>query len=395
LIEKVTGKTYAEVLKERIFEPLDMKDSGYDNHADILKKRATGYAKQNNAYINSRYLDMSIPYAAGSLYSTVEDLYKWDQALYKNELLPQKYMDLFFKKHITAFGDRGYAYGWMVGKEALGNTKDSIPVVAHGGGINGFNTLISRAPSDKSLVVLLNNTGGAPLNQISQAIRGILNNKTYDMPKKSLVIEMSGIAEKQGLDAGIAFYNTNKDSNDYEINEDEMNQFGYELMAAENFEDAAKIFEINMERFPKSSNVYDSYAEAMMKLGKTEKAIEYYTTSVEMNPMNQNGIDMLKNLGVDTAELAKEVEVPDNILESYVGKYELQPGFILEITKEGQQMKAQATGQGTVEIFPKSENMFYVKGVEAEIQFNKAEDGSIKSLTLFQGGQEMEGLKLE
>lgn len=75
---------------------------------------------------------MSIPYAAGSLYSTVEDLYIWDQALYTNKLLPQNLMDLYFTPQIAAFGNSFYAYGWGVGKEAIGNSKDSLDVVSHG-----------------------------------------------------------------------------------------------------------------------------------------------------------------------------------------------------------------------------------------------------------------------
>ena len=97
IAEKLSGKSYEELLHEKIFTPLNMNDTGYDNHADILKNRATGYEKQGNAYANSRYLDMSIPYAAGSMYSTVEDLYTWDQALYTTTLLPEKYMTMYFK----------------------------------------------------------------------------------------------------------------------------------------------------------------------------------------------------------------------------------------------------------------------------------------------------------
>ena len=105
LIEKLSGKTYEEMLNEKIFKPLAMHDSGYDNHNDILKNRATGYEKNGTSFVNSAYLDMSIPYAAGSLYATVEDLYLWDQALYTTTLLPQKYMDLYFKPYIPAFGN--------------------------------------------------------------------------------------------------------------------------------------------------------------------------------------------------------------------------------------------------------------------------------------------------
>jgi CubicO group peptidase (beta-lactamase class C family) len=88
ILEHVTGKTYEALLKEQILDPLGMKDSGYDHYADILTKRASGYQQELAGAANAPYLDMALPYAAGSLYSTVEDLYKWDQALYTDKLLP-------------------------------------------------------------------------------------------------------------------------------------------------------------------------------------------------------------------------------------------------------------------------------------------------------------------
>lgn len=395
IIEKVTGKSYEQMLNDHIFSPLNMTDSGYDNHDDILKNRATGYEKNGNAFVNSKYLDMSIPYAAGSLYSTVEDLYKWDQALYTNSILPKEYMDMYFKPYISAFGNNSYAYGWCVGKSPIGKSTDSIYTISHGGGINGFNTIISRAPSDKSLVVLLNNTGGAPLNQMTKAIRGIIYGKAYDFPKKSLAYDLLELIKNNGLKAGMEFYDLNNNSETYELNEGEMNQIGYQLMGTGKIEEAAQVFKLNIDAFPKSSNVYDSYGEALMNLGKNDLAIENYRKSVELNPSNQNGIDKLKKLGTDVSDLIKEIEVPDHILESYIGKYELMPNFILTVTKEDHQMKAQATGQPAFDIFPKSENEFYLKVVNAQLTFNSNEEGTVISVTLHQGGQDLEGKKMD
>jgi len=83
LIEEVSGKTYKEFLQERIFDPLGMYDSGYDNHNRIIKNRARGYRLKFGKIENDNYLDMSIPFSAGSWYSTVENLYKWDRELYE------------------------------------------------------------------------------------------------------------------------------------------------------------------------------------------------------------------------------------------------------------------------------------------------------------------------
>ena len=395
LIEKVSGKSYEEMLQDKIFDPLNMTGTGYDNHGDILKNRATGYEKQGGKYVNSKYLDMTIPYSAGSMYSTVDDLYKWDQALYTTTLLPKEYMTMYFKPNISAFGNTHYAYGWAVGYDKIGSSKDSIYTISHGGGINGFNTNISRATSDKSLVVLLNNTGGAPLNEITIAIRGIMHGKDYNRPKKSVADAVLVVIKEKGIDAGISHYNSIKDSEAYNLSEREMNNIGYQLMGSDKVEEASKVFQLIITEFPTSSNAYDSFGESLMKLGKNELAIKNYRKSVTLNPNNQGGINALKKLGDDVSDLIKEVKVSNAVLDTYIGKYELQPGFIITVSREGNQLKTQATGQPIVDIFPKSENEFYLKVVDAQLTFNKNDAGNIDSLTLFQGGREMKGRRID
>ena len=395
LIEKVSGKSYEEMLQDKIFDPLNMTGTGYDNHGDILKNRATGYEKQGGKYVNSKYLDMTIPYSAGSMYSTVDDLYKWDQALYTTTLLPKEYMTMYFKPNISAFGNTHYAYGWAVGYDKIGSSKDSIYTISHGGGINGFNTNISRATSDKSLVVLLNNTGGAPLNEMTIAIRGIMHGKDYNRPKKSVADAVLVVIKEKGIDAGISHYNSIKDSEAYNLSEREMNNIGYQLMGSDKVEEASKVFQLIITEFPTSSNAYDSFGESLMKLGKNELAIKNYRKSVTLNPNNQGGINALKKLGDDVSDLIKEVKVSNAVLDTYIGKYELQPGFIITVSREGNQLKTQATGQPIVDIFPKSENEFYLKVVDAQLTFNKNDAGNIDSLTLFQGGREMKGRRID
>lgn len=395
LVEKLSGKSYEQMLQEKIFTPLNMKDTGYDNHGYILKNRATGYKKQGGDYVNSSYLDMSIPYAAGSIYSTVEDLYKWDQALYTTSILPKEYMTLYFKPYIPAFGNSHYAYGWGVGYSKIGTSTDSIYAIGHGGGINGFNTNISRTTSNNSLIVLLNNTGGAPLNDMTKAIRAIMHGKAYDMPKKSVAEAVLAVIEDKGIAAGISHYYSIKDSDSYSLGEREMNAIGYQLMGSDKIEEANKVFQLIIEEFPASANAYDSFGESLMKLGKNELAIKNYRKSVALNPNNQNGIDFLKKLGDDVSDLVKEVKVSNVVLETYIGKYELQPGFILTVTREGNQLKTQATGQPVFDIFPKSKNEFYLKVVDAQLVFNKNDAGDIESVTLFQVGREIIGKRID
>jgi len=295
IIEKVSGKSYEQILRENILNPLKMNNTGYDHHETILKNRASGY---ENKYKNADYIDMSVPYSAGALYSTVEDLYLWDQALYNETLLSSKTRDLLFKPYIKAMG-RSYGYGWYVAKDRFGNTGDSLIVIGHSGGINGFNTSIQRIPSDKNLIVLLNNTGSAPLMEINRAIMSVLYNTPYEMPKKSVAFSLLDVITKNGLTSGLEHFKKIKISENYSLKENEMNSVGYSLLNSNKVAEAIEVFKLNVEAFPKSGNVYDSLGEAYLVIGNEKLAIENYKKSLEIDPTNTNAKSVLKKLGVN------------------------------------------------------------------------------------------------
>ncbi|MCO6473968.1 MAG: serine hydrolase, partial [Melioribacteraceae bacterium] len=394
IIEEITGMTYDEALHHYILDPLGMKESGFDKSAEILHKRAAGYENMFIEYVNTPYLNMELPYAAGSMYSTVEDLYKWDQALYQPGFLTQESLDLFFTPYVEAMGGH-YGYGWGIAEKDIDGDGEVNKIISHGGGINGFNTLIKRVPGKGQLIVLLNNTGGAPLDFMANQIINIINDQESEVPKKGIGLAMFEKYQDDGIDEAINWYSQLKESEmlaAFYTDRTEMNSLGYYLMNNKNDVKAAeKIFELNMNEYPDWFNAYDSYAEVLMKTGNKEKAIEYYKKSVDMNPGNKNGIDMLKILGV---EYKKEITVSENILNEYVGEYELAPNFIITVRREAGQLYAQATGQPEFEIYPSSETEFYLTAVETQIKFNRNEEGKVTGLTLFQGGREMPGKRL-
>jgi CubicO group peptidase (beta-lactamase class C family) len=294
IIEKVTGKSYEQFLQETILTPLKMVNTGYDHYDVVLKKRAAGYEKQGKNFVNSPFLDMSIPYAAGSLYSTVEDLYLWDQALYGNQLLTSKSMESLFKSYIPA-GKESYGYGWFI-LETTDGVKDKVKITEHGGGINGFNTVISRIPADKNLVVLLNNTGGTNLDEMNEAIRAILYKQPYSQAKQSLAFELLDVFSEQGATSGLNTYNKLKNDPAYKLKENEMNQVGYQLLQSGKTKESIEAFKINAEAFPKSGNVYDSLGEAYLKDGNKSLAITNYKKSVELDPTNEAGKKVLSEI---------------------------------------------------------------------------------------------------
>lgn len=294
IIEKISGKSYEQYLQETILTPLKMVNSGYDHSDVILKNRAAGYEKRGKKITNSTYIDMSIPYAAGSLYSTVEDLYLWDQALYTNKLLSPKFMESLFNPYIKT-GRGSYGYGWFI-EEADNGAAGKVKVIEHGGGINGFNTIIYRIPGDKNLIVLLNNTGGTVLNQITESIRAILYNQPFTAPKISLALELLDAFSEQGITSGLNTYNKLKNDPTYAILEGDMNNAGYQLLQTGKTKEAIEVFKINVETYPKSGNAYDSLAEAYLTAGDKKLAIANYKKSIELDPKNDNGKKALEEL---------------------------------------------------------------------------------------------------
>ncbi len=394
LIEHVTGKPYAQVLQENIFTPLQLRDTGYDLFSPILPKRAAGYEREQGTYVNAPYLDMSIPYAAGSLYSTVEDLYRWDQALYTDKLLSASTKATMFRPFLGSYqAGFGYAYGWVVGKTKVGDRKDSLLLIEHGGGINGFNTLISRVPQDKQLVVLLSNAGRAPLDAMRQNILRVLYDQPVQTPKKPVADLLRQSVMSEPLATAQQKFAAWKANKAYEVNEDDMNILGYELMRSGKLPESIAVFTLNADTFPASYNVYDSRGEAYMMAGDKPAAIRDYKKSVELNPGNTNGIDKLNELN-GTVVAPKAIAVDTTVLASYVGSYQLAPGFSIAITRENARLFLQATGQDRFEVFARSATEFYLKVVDAQVSFVKDATGEVDQLVLHQNGRDLPGKRV-
>jgi len=386
IVEHVTGKPYEQVLKENIFDPLGMKNTGYDRHDTIIPKRATGYGKTPDGYTNAGYLDMSIPYAAGSMYSTVEDLYLWDQALYTDKVLSAQSKALMYKPFL-----QNYAYGWVVNKASFKQNGNEVQVIRHGGGINGFTTTIVRFPTEKNLIVMLDNTGTGYLDRLSDSIAKILYNQPYDPPKMSIVALLQKTIVEKGVAAGVAQYRDLKanQSATYDVAEPELNQLGYQLLRSGKSKEAIEIFKLNVEAYPQGFNTYDSLAEAYAAVNERELAKQNYKKSLELNPNNTSAVEALKTLETPT------VTIDQKVFDEYSGEYEVGPGFVMRIFREGDKYMSQATGQPAFEIFPESETVFIPRAFPAKLTFIKDADGKVNALRIDQGGRVTNGKRIK
>src|SRR5580658_4096669 len=186
LVEKISGQSYKDFVQEDIFKPLEMNDSGYDSNSAIVLHRAYGYSPGPNGPVNAGYIDMSIPFSAGALYSTTHDLLRWEQGLFGGKLLSATSL----KKMTTPFKEN-YACGLGV-RTVHGHTE-----IDHGGGIEGFNTELAYFPDDKlTIVVLANLNGGAP-ETIATQLAAVMHGEKIVLPAERKAITVpAGLLEK-------------------------------------------------------------------------------------------------------------------------------------------------------------------------------------------------------
>jgi D-alanyl-D-alanine carboxypeptidase len=154
IVERISGQSYADFLQTNIFEPLGMRDSGYDRAKDILKERASGYEITGGHIANADFIDMSVPFSAGWIYSSVEDLYRWNEALAENgRLLSADSLKQMFTEYPEATHEgQHYGYGVVISRLKFGKL-----LYYHGGGVKGFSSSLQRYPSDRVCIVVLSN----------------------------------------------------------------------------------------------------------------------------------------------------------------------------------------------------------------------------------------------
>ncbi len=258
LIEKVSGKTYQQFLQENIFTPLDMKDSGYDSNTAIILHRASGYTPSEHGIENAGFINMTIPFSAGGLYSTTEDLLKWEHGLFGGKLLTAASL-----KEMTTPFKNDYAFGLAV------TTANGRKKIEHGGGIEGFNTDLAYWPDEKLAVIVLGNLNGGAPGEIASQLAATIHGEKVILPSER-----------------------------------------------------------------------------------------------------------------------KEITLTPEQLAAYVGTYQLAPNVDLKIMLEGDHLETQLTGQPKFPIFAETPTLFFLKVVDAQLEFAKDASGKVTQVTLHQNGHD-------
>jgi tetratricopeptide (TPR) repeat protein len=301
IIEKVTRKTFEQNLHERIFEPLGMKNSGYDRNRYVIEKRASGYTYGPFGLENADHIDMdSTPGAAGALYSTVEDMFLWDRALYTDKLLDKKYRELMFTPNrdvpeVKAAGGRAhsnYGYGWQIYQRTHPVTKRQTKVINHGGAIEGFRAMENRLVDDDAFVIVLCNQGDAfgytdvwnAVVRLSGELIHVVTGQPYRMPGKAHVTQdqrMYALVKAEGVEAAIDWYKSNGKPAAWGGTHAALAK---QLIQDGRIDDGLRLMEFDLEATPGKVWLLRKTAQAFLDNGRPEEALAFLREGLELRP---------------------------------------------------------------------------------------------------------------
>lgn len=358
VIEKAAGTSYEEFLGKSLFGPLGMKHTAYGHNAPLLPGRVEGYTREGRGFVNAAPIAMSQPFAAGGLVSSVDDLALWDAALYTERPLTKESKRRMFADHRLSGGaTTGYGYGWSIFEYA------GRPVAAHGGGINGFQGYVVRLPRDRVYVALLTNREG------DEGEPAVLARKVAALALGKPIPEPVAVSlDPKALDTYVGVYRI--DDRHRRV----ITRQGSRIFTQR---DGGPRVEI----FPESeASFFLKGSLARLVFVRDEMGTRVVYTDAGF-----------RETEVRTGEVPREpeaVRLDPSLLDACSGRYELAPGFVLTISRQGDRLLSQATGQEHVEIFAQSETEFFFKAVDAQITFVKDGAGKVTGLVLHQGGRD-------
>lgn len=292
IMEKVTGKSYAQLMKDDIFDKLGMNNSGSYYHTQIVNKRASGYDYSLGGYTSADFRDQSNTMGTGDLYSTVGDLFKLHLAITNNTIINKSLTNEMFTPGIRPWQ---YGFGWF-NQNFKYTPTDSVFANYHLGTTEGFLSFLIRIPSTNSLVVFLCNSAPTHFFGIATNLMKVLYDKPVTLKQPVHKILETQLATINGKKAVEEYYKMKKDTAQYYIDWLAMDQLGNQLYDLKRYEDASIIFENNALEFPQRDLALFDLAKTYEKLGKRIEAIIWYKKVLALNSGYEEAKNRLKSL---------------------------------------------------------------------------------------------------
>ena len=326
IIEEVTGQRFEEYIQAQILDPLGMTSSSYKIDNKIMAASASEYDKFGDPI----GFELFTAQAAAGFHTTIEDftrfafanLHRIEDFKKYNPVLPAAQIEQMMVPVPQATGRYGYGLGYMI--ESIPGT--SVLLGGHRGANSGWHAIFNVNPETNDGFIMLTNGGSG--HHVYSAIfydwvlwKLGVKLEDWHNAKPSIANKLKAIVDSKGIDDLSGIYTELKNSHleKYDFSESQLNLFGYHYLGKKEYEKAIAVFKLNVDEFPKSFNVYDSYGEALLANGDRDAAIDNYRKSIKLNPANENGIKVLNDLGISTDDLM--VSVSKEQLELLAGEY--------------------------------------------------------------------------
>lgn len=372
IIEAASGQSYEAYLHHEILKPLGMLDSGYGRREAGHPQRADGYTLgYDHDYVEAVPIHLSVLYAAGALYSTAEDLLKWDQGLYTTTILSPESIDRMLTPHAG-----GYGYGWVV------DTLYDRKYVYHGGFLDGFNCTMDRWLADRLCVMVLSNEDTAPVKKMARSLAAICFDQPYSEPvtKKAMEIEPARLADYVGayeVAPGVYRFITLSDGALYA-------QAG-EAPPEKLLPEAPDVFFFDDDNTRTLTFVRGSD-------GQVESQILFD---------NERRYQALRaKIGADPGAPPMAINLPVSTLAEYCGAYDLvselsadDPNYRLYVTLSRGALYIAVGNTTPILIRPCQKDEFFHELADYRVVFERNEDGRVVGCLLRMGGSEVRGVR--
>jgi hypothetical protein len=355
---------YQDYVEQNLLKPAGMTNSLYGSDRKIIKNRAYPYQRDGENTVNADYMSMLLPYSAGSIMSTVEDLYKWNRAVISEKFVKKETLDKAWTEFKLSDGKGAhYGYGWF-----LSQVQGSLSI-EHGGGINGYLTNGIYLPKEDIFVAVFSNSTAKSPEAVSTKLAAVAIGKPYthtETPVPAGIIDQySGVYEDEhGSQRLIIKEGTELFSQRSGNSKIKIKQFGQDKFF---FDDYFTVLTFNRDASGNITGVDADDRGVITRYQRTDKPVPTHV----------------------------EIKLQSDVLLNYCGEFELAPGFVIAVTLEGDRIFTQATGQGKVEIYPESQTKFFLKVVDAQLEFVKDDSGKFSKMILHQGGRDMEGKRVK
>ncbi|MET0289017.1 MAG: serine hydrolase [Pseudoxanthomonas sp.] len=302
LIEQATGQPLSDNLDKRIFAPANMGSSGLFNDSSLVEHLAEGYARTGEgALVHPQWIDPSVSFAAAGIYTTVDDLYRFDRALYGERLLRKD-----MRKNMLTVQAAAYGFGWSIEDWALPDA-GTLRVASHTGSVPGYQSYYLRSEEHEDCVIILDNFWqGSLVASMGRDLMEVLNGKPMQPAKRSLDDLLTPIAYRQDVNAMTqAYLGLGPRLAEYDNSESALNTLGYKLLRANRTNAAVRVFEWGASTYPTSANTHDSLGEAYLAAGRSDEARRSYEAALKLEPNSPSARAALEKIASNPAPLPR------------------------------------------------------------------------------------------